>query len=122
MIEPINTRVDVPAYLLDGTTLALECIANANRANLRLQYDVYHMQIMEGDIIRTITRHMRWIGHFHTAGNPGRQDMDDAQELNYRGICVAIAASTYDLYVGHEFRPKGDTFAALGQTFALCDV
>ena len=79
------------------------------------------MQIMEGDLIRTITQNIRWIGHFHTAGNPGRKDMDDYQELNYAGICRAIAGTGYPLYVGHELAPKGDPVEALRQTFAICD-
>ena len=84
-------------------------------------YDIYHMQIMEGDIIRTIRQNIRFIGHFHTAGNPGRKDMDDTQEMNYAGICRGIAATGYDLYLGHEFSPKGDRLEALRQTFVLCD-
>jgi hydroxypyruvate isomerase len=76
---------------------------------------------MEGDVIRTIRDSIQWIGHFHTAGNPGRNDLDDTQELNYAGICRAIAATDYDLYVGHEFSPKGDPVQALRQAFRLCD-
>ncbi|MEZ4681820.1 MAG: TIM barrel protein [Caldilineaceae bacterium] len=92
-----------------------------NSPRVKLLYDIYHMAIMEGDIIRTIRENLKWIGHFHTAGNPGRNDLDDSQELNYRGICQAISASGYDLYVGHEFRPKGDPVTALRTTFAICD-
>jgi hydroxypyruvate isomerase len=92
-----------------------------NSPRVKLLYDIYHMQIMEGDLIRTIRENIQWIGHFHTAGNPGRQDLDDTQELNYSGICRAIAATGYDLYVGHEFRPRGDLIEAMRQTFALCD-
>jgi hydroxypyruvate isomerase len=80
------------------------------------------MQIMEGDLIRNITENIRWIGHFHTAGNPGRKDMDDTQELNYAGICRAIARTGYELYLGHEFSPKGDPLEALKATFAMCDM
>jgi len=76
---------------------------------------------MEGDIIRTIRENIRWIGHFHTAGNPGRHDMDDTQELNYAGICRAIAGTGYDLYLGHEFGPRADPVEALRQAFAVCD-
>jgi len=79
------------------------------------------MQIMEGDIIRTIRDNIRWIGHFHTAGNPGRHDMDDLQELNYAGICRAIAETGYEYYVGHEFMPKGDPIAALKQAYDVCN-
>ncbi len=74
MIEPINTRVDVPGYLLDSTRLALECISAADRPNIQLQYDVYHMQIMEGDLMRSIERLLPWIGHIQIADNPGRHE------------------------------------------------
>ena len=80
------------------------------------------MQIMEGDVIRTIGDNIAAIGHFHTAGNPGRNDLDDRQELNYAAICAAISATGYQGYVGHEFKPKGDVVAALRQAFELCDV
>ena len=92
-----------------------------NSPRVKLLFDIYHMQIMEGDVIRTVRENIKWICHFHTAGVPGRNDLNDTQELNYRAICRAIAATGYDLYVGHEFRPKGDPVAALRQTFAVCD-
>jgi hydroxypyruvate isomerase len=79
------------------------------------------MQIMEGDLIRNIRAHAKWIGHYHTAGVPGRRDLDDSQEINYPAVCKAIAQTGYELYVGHEFRPKGDPIAALHETFAICD-
>jgi len=88
---------------------------------VKVLYDIYHMQIMEGDVIRTICDNIRWIGHFHTAGVPGRQDIDDSQELHYGAICEAIAATGYDLYVGHEFRPKGDALEALRKVYAICN-
>ena len=87
----------------------------------KLLYDIYHMQIMEGDVIRTIRENIRWIGHFHTAGVPGRRDLDETQELHYAAICKAIAETEYDLYVGHEFKPKGDPIDALRAAFAICD-
>jgi hydroxypyruvate isomerase len=80
------------------------------------------MQIMEGDLIRTIKESIDYIGHFHTAGNPGRRDMDDTQEINYRPVMQAIADSGYQGYVGHEFIPKGDPIEALEAAFKLCDV
>jgi hydroxypyruvate isomerase len=79
------------------------------------------MQIMEGDIIRTIRAHHPYFGHYHTAGNPGRNDMDDTQELNYAPIIRAIAATGYDGYIGHEFIPKGEPTAALRAAFELCE-
>jgi hydroxypyruvate isomerase len=77
---------------------------------------------MEGDLIRTITDNIQYIGHFHTAGNPGRRDMDEEQEIYYPAVMRAIADSGYDMYVGHEFVPKGDPIEAMRAAFKLCDV
>jgi hydroxypyruvate isomerase len=120
-LELLNSKVDHAGYFCDHTALGVAICEQVASPRVKLLYDIYHMQIMEGDIIRTIRENIRWIGHFHTAGNPGRQDMDDTQELNYRAICRAIAATGYDLYVGHEFRPKGDPIEALRHTFAICN-
>jgi hydroxypyruvate isomerase len=120
-LELLNSKVDHPGYQCDHTAWGVAVCERVNSPCVKLLYDIYHMQIMEGDIIRTIRHNIKWIGHFHTAGNPGRNDMDDTQELNYAGICQAIAATDYDLYVGHEFVPKGDLIEALRQTFKLCD-
>jgi hydroxypyruvate isomerase len=120
-LEVLNSKVDHPGYQCDHTSWAVAVCERVNSPRVKLLYDIYHMQIMEGDVIRTIQQNIQRIGHFHTAGNPGRQDLDDTQELNYAGICRAIAATGYELYVGHEFRPKGDPMQALRQTFALCD-
>ena len=120
-LELLNSKIDHPGYQCDQTAWGVAVCERVNSPRVKLLYDIYHMQIMEGDIIRTIRDNVRWIGHMHTAGNPGRNDLDDGQELNYRGICRAIARSGYDLYVGHEFRPLGDPLAALQTTFDLCD-
>lgn len=120
-IELLNSKVDHPGYQCDHTAWGVAVCEKVNSTRVKLLYDIYHMQIMEGDVIRTIRQNIRWIGHFHTAGNPGRRDMDDAQELNYRGICKAIAETGYPYYVGHEFIPKGDLIAALRAAFELCD-
>jgi len=120
-LELLNSKVDHPGYQCDHTAWGVAVCERVGSPRVKLLYDIYHMQIMEGDVIRTIRENIRWIGHFHTAGNPGRNDMDDTQELNYAGICRAIAATGYDLYVGHEFVPKGDPIEALRQTFTLCD-
>ena len=89
---------------------------------VKLLYDIYHMQIMEGDVIRTIRANIDAIAHFHTAGNPGRQDLDDEQELNYRGICRAIVATGYQGFVAQEFVPKGDPVKAMEEAFRICAV
>jgi hydroxypyruvate isomerase len=113
MIEPINTRVDVPGYFLDGTLLALECIANARRSNLALQYDVYHMQIMEGDLMRSIERLMPSIGHIQVADNPGRHEPGTG-EINFERLLPRIDALGYTGFVGCEYQPESDTLAGLG--------
>jgi hydroxypyruvate isomerase len=120
-MELLNSKVDHPGYQCDHTAWGVAVCERVNSPRVKLLYDIYHMQIMEGDVIRTIRENIKWIGHFHTAGNPGRNDMDDTQELNYAGICSAIAATDYDLYVGHEFVPKGDPAEALKQAFGLCN-
>jgi hydroxypyruvate isomerase len=125
-MELLNSKVDHPGYQADHTAWGAAVCERVNSPRVKLLYDIYHMQIMEGDVIRTIRQNIKWIGHFHTAGNPGRQDMDDTQELNYTGICRAIAATGYQWYVGHEFKPKGQgaqgVIEALRTTFKMCDV
>ena len=120
-LELLNSKVDHPRYQCDSSAWGLAVVKQVGSPNVKLLYDIYHMQIMEGNIISTIQDNIQWIGHFHTAGVPGRSDFDDTQELNYRGICRAIAESGYNYYVGHEFRPKGDVITALKQAFAICD-
>ncbi len=111
MIEPINTR-DVPGYLLDGTTLALECIANAQRTNLQLQYDVYHMQVMEGDLMHSIERLLPSIGHIQIADNPGRHEPGTG-EINFVNLLAHIDALGYGGWVGCEYLPQSNTLAGL---------
>jgi hydroxypyruvate isomerase len=113
MIEPINTRVDVPGYLLDGTRLALECIAAANRPNIRLQYDVYHLQIMEGDLMRSIERLLPWIGHIQIADNPGRHEPGTG-EINFPRLLACIDSLDYRGHIGCEYLPAAGTTAGLG--------
>lgn len=121
-LELLNSKVDHPDYQCDRTWWGIEVCKRVGSPNVKLLYDIYHMQIMEGDLIRTIRENIQYIGHFHTAGNPGRRDMDDEQEINYRGVMKAIAESGYDGYVGHEFIPKGDPIEALRKAFELCDL
>ncbi len=120
-VELLNSKVDHAGYQCDHTAWGVAVCRKVGSPRVKLLYDIYHMQIMEGDVIRTIRENIAHIGHFHTAGNPGRKDMDDTQELNYAGICRAIARSGYDLYVGHEFTPRGDPVEALRTAFAICN-
>ena len=120
-LELLNSKVDHKDYQCDHTRWGVEVIRRVDSPRVKLLYDIYHMQIMEGDVIRTIRENSRWIGHFHTAGNPGRKDMDDDQEMNYRGICRGIAATPYAGFVGHEFWAKGDRMAALRRAFEICN-
>ncbi|MEJ0098248.1 MAG: TIM barrel protein [Pseudomonadota bacterium] len=112
MIEPINTRVDVPGYLLDSTTLALECMARAARPNIRLQYDVYHMQIMEGDLLRSIGRLLPHIGHIQIADNPGRHEPGTG-EVAFERVLPGIDALGYSGYIGCEYLPAAGTMQGL---------
>jgi len=120
-IELLNSKVDHKGYQCDHTAWAVAVVERVASPRVKILYDIYHMQIMEGDIIRTIRENIRRIGHFHTAGVPGRNDMDETQELNYAAIARAIAETGYDLYVGHEFSPKGDAIEALRKTFVIFD-
>jgi hydroxypyruvate isomerase len=121
-LELLNSKVNHPDYQCDHTAWGVEVCKRVNSPRVKLLYDIYHMQIMEGDLIRTITDNIQYIGHFHTAGNPGRHDMDEEQEIYYPAVMRAIADSGYDMYVGHEFMPKGDPIEALRAAFKLCEV
>jgi len=120
-LELLNSKIDHAGYQCDHTAWGVAVCEKVASPRVKLLYDIYHMQIMEGDVIRTIRENIKWIGHFHTAGVPGRNDMDDTQELNYAGICKAIADTGYEYYLGHEFTPKGDKIEALKSAFALCN-
>ena len=113
-MELLNTTVDHPHYVCDRTDWAVALCEMVNSPRCKILYDIYH--------IRNIRRAAKWIGHYHTAGVPGRHELDDAQEINYRGVAKAIAATGYDLYVGHEFMPKGDAIAALKQAYKVMHV
>jgi hydroxypyruvate isomerase len=122
VLELLNSKVNHPDYQCDRTAWGVAVCQAVNSPRVKLLYDIYHMQIMEGDVIRTIRDNIAYIGHFHTAGNPGRNDLDEEQELYYPAICRAIAATGYDGYVGQEFSPKGEPVAALEQAFKVCDI
>ncbi len=113
VLEPINTKVDIPGYFYDTTAAALEIIDAADRQNVKLLYDIYHMQIMEGDIARTIERLLPRIGHIQLADNPGRHEPGTG-EINYPWLLGRLDALGYDGWVGCEYKPAGDTAAGLG--------
>ena len=122
VLELLNSKVDHKDYQCDHTDWGVRVIQMVDSPRVKLLYDIYHMQIMEGDIIRTIQNSHAHFGHYHTAGNPGRHEIDDTQELNYPAIIRAIAATGYDGYLGQEFVPTGDTVAALRDALARCTV
>jgi len=126
-LEILNTRVDEemkghPGYQGDHVDYCMEIIKRVGSPRLKLLFDIYHVQIMDGDIIRRIRQYQDYIGHYHTAGNPGRRDLDDRQEINYEPIMKEIARTGYTGYVGHEFIPRGDPRESLRQAVELCDV
>ena len=121
-LELLNSKVNHPDYQCDHTAWGVEAVKRVNSPRVKLLFDIYHMQIMEGDIIRTIRSDIQWIGHFHTAGNPGRHEMDDTQEMNYRGIARAIADLGYQGYIAHEYSPLRDPVQSLTETLALFEV
>jgi len=120
-MELLNSKVDHGGYQCDHTAWGVAVCQKVGSPAAKLLYDIYHMQIMEGDVIRNIRENIRYIGHFHTAGNPGRGEMFADQELNYVGICQAIAAAGYQHYLGHEYKPAGDPIESLRRTFELCN-
>lgn len=122
VVELLNSKVDHPGYQCDRTEWGVELCRLVGSPAVKLLYDIYHMQIMEGDLIRTIRDNLAFIGHFHTAGNPGRHELDSTQELNYPAICRAIAATPYDGFLAHEFIPTGDRLAGLKEAYELCAV
>ncbi len=119
-LELLNSRVDHPDFMGDRMPFGLALMYAVNSPRVRLLYDIYHMQIMEGDVIRTIRDHGQWIAHYHTAGNPGRNELDPAQELNYRGIAQAIADTGFDGWIAHEFLPTRDARAGLAEAREIC--
>ena len=122
VMELLNSKVDHKGYQCDHTSWGAKVVEAVGSPRFKLLYDIYHMQIMEGDLIRTIRDNHAHIAHYHTAGNPGRKDLDNDQEIYYPPIMRAIAETGYTGYVGHEFVPKADPIAALKQAFDLCNV
>lgn len=121
-IELLNSKRDHKDYQCDRTAWGAEICKQVGSERLKLLYDVYHMQIMEGDVIATIKEFAPFIGHYHTGGVPGRNEIDETQELNYRRICQAIVETGFQGYLAHEFVPKRDPLESLKQAVSLCDV
>lgn len=120
-LELLNSKIDCPGYQCDRVKWGASVCERVNSPRMKLLFDIYHMQIMEGDLIRNIQENIQNIGHFHIAGNPGRRDMDETQEINCRAVIQAIAETGYDLYVSHEFIPKDDPIQGLRAAFHRCD-
>ena len=121
-VELLNSKVDHQDYQGDHTAFGVEVMRGVNSPRVKLLYDIYHMQIMEGDVIRTIRDNIGWIGHFHTGGVPGRHELDGTQELNYRAIAGAIADLGFPGFLAHEFVPTRDPLTSLEEAVRLCDV
>jgi hydroxypyruvate isomerase len=123
IMELLNSKVDHKDYMCDNSTWGVELCKRVGSDNFKLLYDIYHMQIMEGDIIRTIKRDHQYFGHYHTAGNPGRNEIDNSQEINYPAVVRAILDTGYKGYLCQEFIPKAaDKIASLEQAIKICDL
>lgn len=121
-MELLNSKVNHKDYMCDHTAWGANVMQQVNSPNVKLLYDAYHMQIMEGDLISTVQENIRWIGHFHTGGVPGRHELDDTQEVQWDGLMRGILATGFKGYVAHEFQPVRDPFTSLRQAVDLCDV
>lgn len=123
ILELLNSKVDHKDYMADHTAWGAELCKRVGSERLKLLYDIYHMQIMEGDLIRNIRDYYQYIGHYHTGGNPGRNEIDETQEIFYPAVMKAILATGYKGFVGQEFVPKkADALASLKQAIQICDV
>lgn len=122
VLELLNSKVDHPDYQCDSTAWGVKVVEMVGSPQVKLLYDIYHMQVMEGDVIRTIQQQHPHFGHYHTAGNPGRNEIGETQELNYPAIMRAILATGYEGYVGQEFVPTGDPLKGLRQAFEICNI
>jgi hydroxypyruvate isomerase len=122
-VELLNSKVDHAGYQGDHTAFGVAVMRAVNSPRVKLLYDIYHMQIMEGDVIRTIRDNINWIGHFHTGGVPGRHEINESQELNYHAIAAAVADLEFQGYVAHEFIPtRSDPFVSLAEALRICTV
>jgi hydroxypyruvate isomerase len=123
-MEYLNSKVNHRDYMFDHIAWGVDVMKRVNSPRVKILFDIYHAQIMDGDIVRNIRDHFQWIGHFHTGGNPGRHDIDETQELNYRFIMEAIAELKFTGFVSHEYSPTmgHDPIATLEKAIEICDV
>jgi len=122
-LELLNSKVNHKDYMADHSAWGIELVKRVNSPRVKLLYDIYHMQIMEGDLIRTIRENIHAFGHFHTGGNPGRHELDDSQEVTWRAVARAIADTGYQGFVSHEFVPeKEPPIRGLEQAYEICSV
>jgi len=123
-IEYLNSKVNHKDYMFDHIAWGVDVVKRVNSPRVKILFDIYHAQIMDGDIVRNIRDHFQWIGHFHTGGNPGRHEIDDTQELNYRFVMQAIADLGFTGFVSHEYSPSPghDPITELTRAIAICDV
>jgi len=121
-MELLNSKVDHHDYMCDHTAWGVQVVQAVNSPRVKLLFDIYHMQIMEGDLIRTIQKNIDWIAHFHTGGVPGRHELDASQEVQWDGVMRGIAATNFRGYVAHEFVPTRDPLTSLRQAADLCDI
>jgi hydroxypyruvate isomerase len=121
-LELLNSKVDHKDYQCDHTAWGVDVIKRVDSPKVKLLYDIYHMQIMEGDVIRTIRENIQYIAHFHTGGVPGRHELDDTQELNWRTVTKAIADLNFQGFMAHEFVPTRDPMTSLAEAVKLCTV
>jgi hydroxypyruvate isomerase len=122
VVELLNSKVDHKDYQGDRTPFGVKVVKAVNSPRIKLLYDIYHMQIMEGDIIRTIRQNKEWFAHYHTGGVPGRNELDPTQELQWPAIARAIIDTGYSGYFAHEFIPTRDPMTSLREAVQLCDV
>jgi hydroxypyruvate isomerase len=122
-MELLNSKRSHKDYMCDHTAWGVEVVKRVGSERLKLLYDIFHMQIMEGDLIDTIRENHQYFGHYHTGGVPGRNEIDETQEINYAAVMRAIVATGYKGYVGQEFVPKhGDPLVSLKRCVEICDV
>jgi hydroxypyruvate isomerase len=123
-IEYLNSKVNHKDYMFDHITWGVDVCSRINSPNVGILYDIYHAQIMDGDLVRNIRTHIKWIKHFHTGGNPDRHDIDETQEINYRFVAQAIAETGYRGYISHEYTPTQghDPIEVLKKAIQICDV